>query len=233
MKNQGVQLIGGLAIVVIILAFLLISPDGLSTLTGKRNPDGLYRELSAIQKKIPTQAGKNLFLRQSKNLTKEVDPELIDLDSQIISCNPEVSGLFSSNPTIGGSCLAGPTTLSTTKGMYLGGQCCGALTNTKEYHEHLAVLQKYKNIPDIPLNPYKTPIALAKKWIDYNNATTLNPQQQQTYSEALSISHEGPCCCKCWHYYVNEGVAKKLIKDYGYSAKQVADFWDVSDICGT
>ncbi len=137
------------------------------------------------------------------------------------------------SPTIGGSCLGGQTTLQSTKGLYLGGQCCGVLTDTKEYHEHLEVLQKYKNIKDMVLNPYKTPITLAQKWIDYDNATMLTPNEQAIYDMALSQSKEGPCCCKCWHYYVNEGIAKSLIKQEHYNSQQIVDFWGVSDICGT
>lgn len=230
MKNQGVIVIFILGMT-IILGYFVISPSSLLFLVG--SPQALRAELSSIQEKIPTQAGKNVFLRQSNNLTQKVDPELIDLDSQIISCDSNINSLSSSQPTIGGSCLAGQTTLSSTKGLYLGGQCCGVLTDTKEYHEHLKILQKYKDIPDMVLNPYKTPINLAKKWIEYDNQTTLNEKDQKVFNQALKISHEGPCCCKCWHYYVNEGIAKKMIHDKGWNAQQVADFWDVSDICGT
>lgn len=235
MKREKIALLIILSII-IILAFFVLSPIA-PPIPMKKNPTSTsnsnYQKLLSIQKKIPTEAGKNLFLRQSKNLTMEVDPELIDLDSQIISCNPEVNGLFSRNPTIGGSCLAGPTTLSTTRGMYLGGQCCGALTNTIEYHERLKKLQAYKNMPDIILDPMHTPIALAKKWIDYDNNTTLTADEQKVYDEAYAISEEKPCCCKCWHYYTNEGIAKKMIKDKTFNAKQIADYWDASEICGT
>lgn len=224
--NKKIILIS-LSIFIVLLAFVIINIGN----TGNSNLQ--KQKLTQIYNKIPTQAGKNVFLRQSSNLTKEVDPELVDLDSQIISCDNNVNGLSSSNSTIGGSCLAGATTLSTTKGLYLGGQCCGVLTDTKEYHEHLEALQKYKDIPDMVLNPFKTPINLAKKWIDYDNSTILTPKDQKVFDQALKISHEGPCCCKCWHYYVNEGIAKKMIQDKGWSAQQIADFWDVSDICGT
>jgi hypothetical protein len=99
------------------------------------------------------------------------------------------------------------------------------------YHDQLKKLQVYKNIPDIPLNPYKTPVELAKKWIDYDRATTLDSKNQDIFNQALKLSKEGPCCCKCWHYYVNEGIAKKLIKDKGFNAQQIAEYWDLSSIC--
>ena len=73
---------------------------------------------------------------------------------------------------------------------------------------------------------------MAKKWIDYDSKTTLNTSEQTVYNQTMKISSEGPCCCHCWHYYVNEGIAKKFIHEYGYSSQEVTDFWYVSDICG-
>lgn len=192
----------------------------------------LQQKLLAIENGIPTEAGKQNFIKQSSNLTKPVDPELVDLDSQIISCAPNVDGLLTQNPTTGGSCIAGPTVLKSTAGLYMGGQCCGTLMDTKEYHANLQKLQAYKGMPDIVLDPMHTPILLAKKWIDYDNATTLTPAQQAVYDQAYAMSTEKPCCCKCWHYYTNEGIAKKMIKDGTFDAQQIADYWDSSDICG-
>ncbi len=189
--------------------------------------------LQAIYDKIPTEAGKRNFLTQSNNLTKAVDPELVDLDSQIITCGASIDNLLSGSHSFEGSCLAQGGTLSSVKGKFLGGQCCGTLKDTKERHENLEKLQVYKSMPDIPLDPMHTPIDVAKRWIDYDNATTLNPQEQKVFDQAYAISKEKPCCCKCWHYFVNEGIAKKMIKDGKYNSKQIANFWDVSDICGT
>jgi hypothetical protein len=216
----------GIAIVVAFL-FTLIR-NSLTQPTGSE----LRQQLLAIENSIPTEAGKKNFLKQSDNLTKSVDSELVDLDSQIISCAPSVDSLLSKTPITGGSCVAGPTALQSTAGMYLGGQCCSALTDTKEYHENLEKLQAYKNMPDIVLDPMHTPVALAKKWIDYDNSTTLTPDEQKIYDQAYAISTEKPCCCKCWHYYTNEGIAKKMIKDGTFNAQQIANYWDSSDICG-
>ncbi len=187
--------------------------------------------LAAIEQSIPTATGKALFLQQSQNLTQSVDPTIIDLDSQLITCNPNVDSLLATNPSVGGSCVAGASALSTTTGMYLSGQCCGPMKDLTQYNQELQSLQQYKDIPDVPLNPYKTPVVLAKKWIDYYNATTLTPQEQAIMDQAMQMSKEGPCCCKCWHYFVNEGIAKKMIKDYHYNASQVAAYWDTSSIC--
>jgi hypothetical protein len=53
---------------------------------------------------------------------------------------------------------------------------------------------------------------MAKKWIVYDHGTTLAPAQQKIYDEAYALSEEKPSCCKCWHYFVNEGIAKQMIK---------------------
>ena len=72
-------------------------------------PKSLNEELRITYNNLPTQTGKNLFLIQSQNLTKSVDKELVDLDSQIISCDSSVNSLLSNSPSIGGSCV-GPGT---------------------------------------------------------------------------------------------------------------------------
>ncbi len=186
----------------------------------------------AIYEQIPTKAGKNNFIKQSANLTKVVDPELVGLDSQIVTCSANIDSLLSSSPSFGGSCIASEGTITSLKGKYLGGQCCSALMDTKEYHEHLEKLQAYKSMPDIPLDPMHTPIDMAKRWIDYDKKTTLTPGEQKTYDETYAVSKEKPCCCKCWHYFVNEGIAKKMIKTGTFNSKEIADYWDNSDICG-
>ncbi len=189
--------------------------------------------LAVIEQSIPTEAGKKDFLTQSNNLTQNVDPELVDLDSQIISCDANVDAAASGTGMISGSCIsAAGVSAESVKGKYMGGQCCSALTDTKDYHENLQKLQAYKSMPDIVLDPMHTPVATAKKWIDYDKATTLTPAEQKIYDDAYATSIEKPCCCKCWHYYVNEGIAKKMIKDGTFSTRQIAAYWDASDICG-
>ncbi len=193
----------------------------------------LYAALLATKNSIPTEAGKNDFLKQSNNLTQRVDPELVDLDSQIITCDPGIDSILSGSPNYGGSCVS-PTggTIANMQGKYLGGQCCSALSDTKNYHENLEKLQAYKSMPDIPLDPMHTPVEMAKKWIAYDKSTILTSDQQKVYEEAYAMSKEKPCCCKCWHYFTNEGIAKKIIKDGKFNAEQIAAYWDASDICG-
>lgn len=192
----------------------------------------LHQQLLTIENTIPTDAGKHDFLKQSNNLTQKVDPELVDLDSQIISCGPSVDSLLSQTPTYGGSCVGAGGALGSIRGMYLGGQCCSALMDTAEYHSNLRKLQAYESMPGIPLDPMHTPVAMAKGWINYDNNTTLTPAEQTVFDQAYTLSKEKPCCCKCWHYFTNEGIAKKMIKDGTFTAKQIAVYWDASDICG-
>ena len=182
-------LLGSAIVIVAVLGFFVLSPNALINLVDQKQ--ALSQALAETQSKIPTQTGKNLFLAQSKNLTQKVDPELVDLDSQIISCDSNVDNLMSTG-SIGGSCVGGGTTLSNVKGKFLGGQCCGSMKDTTAYHAQLQKLQAYKNIPDIPLNPYKTPVELAKKWIDFDKATNLTDDQQKVFNQALSMSKEGP-----------------------------------------
>ncbi len=215
-----------------IIAVAVIAGAWVITSRSGKNASTALAADQAAYDKIPTAAGKANFVQQSASLTKPVDPELVDLDSQIISCAPNVDGLLSNNPTTGGSCAAGPTTLASTTGLFMGGQCCGAMKDTVDYHANLQKLQAFRDTPNIPLDPMHTPIAMAKYWIDYDNATTLTPAQQAIYDQAYAISKEKPCCCKCWHYFTNEGIAKKMIIDGTWDAQKIAAYWDASDICG-
>ncbi len=228
MEKRYLIPIGVLGLTVLIAALVVTRTPIFSLVS----PNHALAADQSIYNGIPTDAGKTNFMTQSNNLTKTVDPELVDLDSQIISCAPNVDSLLTKSPTTGGSCLAGPTKLASTTGLYMGGQCCGTLMDTKKYHANLQKLQAYKGMPDIVLDPMHTPIPLAKKWIDYDNATALTPAQQTIFDQAYAISKEKPCCCKCWHYFVNEGIAKKMIIDGAYSAQQIANYWDASGICG-
>ena len=192
----------------------------------------LHDQLLAIENGIPTGTGKQDFEKQSVGLTKSVDPELVNLDSQISTCDADVSDITSSG-TFGGSCVSTMSgTVSSTTPLVLGGQCCSADMDTEDYHANLQKLQAYKGMPDIPLDPMHTPVAMAQMWIAYDHATTLTPAQQAIYDQAYAMSKEKPCCCKCWHYFTNEGIAKKMIVGNKFDAGQIAAFWDASDICG-
>lgn len=115
----------------------------------------------------------------------------------------------------------------------MGGQCCGALTNMTEYNEQIKGLKKFSYIPVVPPNPYNISVQDVKKMLAYDRYTSLTSEQQTVLYQAAKLSDNGgPCCCKCWHWYFNEGVAKELITKYNFDAKQVAEFYDLSDTCG-
>lgn len=193
--------------VIVLGAFLVYSAHHNSI---SPTASALRQELSAIENSIPTGAGKKDFLKQSNDFTQRVDAELVDLDSQIISCDANVDGIASGIGTVSGSCIdANMISAQSVKGKFMGGQCCSALMDTKEYHENLEKLQAYRSMPDIPLDPMHTPIEMAKMWIDYDKNTALTPDEQKIYDDAYAMSKEKPCCCKCWHYFTNEGIAKK------------------------
>lgn len=224
MNNKQIQ-------IALVVALLLIG--GAYYWSSRTNVKPTLAYNQAIYNSIPTEAGKANFMKQSKNLTEQVDSELADLDSQIITCDANVDGIASGNGTFSGSCnAANGGTAQSVAGKYMGGQCCSAMVDTREYHENLEKLQVYKSMPDIVLDPLHTPVGMAKKWIDYDKTITLTLEEQKVFDQAYAISKEKPCCCKCWHYFVNEGIAKKMIKDGTFNAQQIADYWDASDICG-
>ena len=112
------------------------------------------------------------------------------------------------------------------------GACCGAM-DFHRYQEQVEGLKKYKNISQIPEDPYNIPVTLAKELFEYQQSITLNDQQQTIYDEAMEMSHEGgPCCCKCWRWHAFEGQAKYLITQEGFTAEQIAEIWDIEDGCG-
>ena len=113
----------------------------------------------------------------------------------------------------------------------LQGSCCSPM-NPHRYNEQVEGLKKYKDIPEIPPDPYDIDATLAKKFIAYYD-TELTPEEQKAYDYAMMNSNEkGPCCCKCWRWYVYGGLGKYLIKNYQFTGEQVTDVWNLSDGCG-
>lgn len=113
----------------------------------------------------------------------------------------------------------------------LRGSCC-SLMNMHRYEEQVEGLKKYKDIPEIPPDPYDINAGLAKKLKAYYEVQ-LTPEEQKAYDYAMANSHEkGPCCCKCWRWYVYGGLGKLLIQKYGFTGEQVTDVWNLSDGCG-
>ena len=113
----------------------------------------------------------------------------------------------------------------------LQGSCCSPM-DMHRYSEQVEGLKKYKDIPEIPSDPYDINAGLAKQ-LKAHYDDQLTPQEQQAYDYAMANSNEkGPCCCKCWRWYVYGGLAKLLIQKYHFTGEQVTEVWNLSDGCG-
>ncbi len=115
------------------------------------------------------------------------------------------------------------------------GSCCSPMDKHR-YVEQVGglkkYLEKYKNISEIPPDPYDIDAGLAKKLKGYYDAE-LTPEQQKAYDFAMEHSMEkGPCCCKCWRWYVYGGLGKLLIQKYNFTGEQIVEVWNLSDGCG-
>ena len=94
----------------------------------------------------------------------------------------------------------------------LQGSCCSPM-NMHRYSEQVEGLKKYKDIKEIPSDPYDIDASLAKQMLAHYD-DELTPEQQSAYDYAMKYSHEkGPCCCKCWRWYVYGGLGKYLIEN--------------------
>ena len=105
------------------------------------------------------------------------------------------------------------------------------------YSEQVEGLVKFKsvagqNIDKIPDDPYDIEAGLAKELMSYYDLE-LTPEERKAYDYAMQNSHEkGPCCCKCWRWYVYGGLGKLLIQKYNFTGEQVTEVWNLSDGCG-
>ncbi len=113
----------------------------------------------------------------------------------------------------------------------LQGSCCSPM-NWHRYQEQVQGLKKYKDIPAIPSDPYDIEAGLAKTLLSYYDVQ-LTGEEQKAYDFAMQNSNEkGPCCCKCWRWYVYGGLGKYLIKELKFTGEQVTEVWNLSDGCG-
>lgn len=113
----------------------------------------------------------------------------------------------------------------------LRGSCCSPMS-LHRYSEQIEGLKKYNDISVIPPDPYDIEVALAKKLMAYYDIS-LTKEDQKAYDFAMQNSEEkGPCCCKCWRWYVYGGLGKYLIKNHQFTGEQVTDIWNLSDGCG-
>lgn len=113
----------------------------------------------------------------------------------------------------------------------LQGSCCSPM-DIHRYEEQVNGLKKFKDVPEIPSDPYDIDVSFAKKLKAYYDVE-LTPEQQKAYDYAMANSNEkGPCCCKCWRWYVYGGLGKLLIQQYNFTGEQVTEVWNLSDGCG-
>ena len=114
---------------------------------------------------------------------------------------------------------------------HLKGSCC-SLMNWHRYQEQIEGLKKYKNVSEIPQDPYDIEVRLAKKLKEHYDDKLISEEQKE-YDYAMQNSEEkGPCCCKCWRWYVYGGLAKFLIKEKGFTGQKITEVWNLSDGCG-
>lgn len=113
----------------------------------------------------------------------------------------------------------------------LQGSCCSPM-ELHRYSEQIEGLQAYADQPLIPPDPYDIPAVLAADLMSsYDLALTA--EEQGAYDYAMDHSDEnGPCCCPCWRWRVYGGLAKRLIRERGFTGEQVTKIWNLSDGCG-
>ena len=207
----------------IIFVVIIVAVGLIFVFTGKGNGNGKSK-INSVYESLSPQA-KSLYYQQSDGLTREVDSRLVELDQLTIGCfgANKIMQMKESDPN-------------------LGGQCCGALKNADQYRIQLSIIKDFleehrehlgNNADLIPKDPYDVPVANAKKLTKFDNDIVLNSEQQIVYDKAVQLSHHGgPCCCKCWKWYVMSGLAKKLIVDNNVDAEFLAELWDISSSCG-
>jgi len=176
-------------------------------------------EIKEVYDSLSPQA-KSLYYKQSKKLTRPVAARIVELDEKTIGC-------FGPKQVMGMS----------TDEKNLGGQCCGALTDFTAYQiqletiEHFVVENGGRDV--IPADPYDLSVEAAQQLTQFDQDTTLSSSQQMTFENAVAMSHHGgPCCCKCWKWFVMSGLAKNLIVEKDWNQDQIAELWDISSSCG-
>lgn len=217
MNNKKTQLIiGAIAILVIGGLFLFQKKPN------QQNDETTEVSINPIQTvyaALPERA-KTFYYQQSEGLAQPVAERLVELDQLTIGC-------FGTNTIM---------QMSSTD-TNLGGQCCGVLKDIEAYEEQLPALLNFieenGDIELIPKDPYDIPVTHAQMLIALDTDIVLTSEQQSIFDEAVKQSHHGgPCCCKCWKWYMMSGLGKKLIVDYGWDAEQLAELWDLSSSCG-
>ncbi len=168
--------------------------------------------------------GFNLFGLNSTTSKKEIPSETMTLEEKFA-----VLSKTNTNSCGGGESYVAQLSVDGTR---IQGSCCYSM-NFHRYAEQIEELKKYSDYKIIPSDPYDVSSEWADKMIKYGGEKELTLEQQTLYDEAMGLSHEGgPCCCKCWHWYAYEGLAKHLIVEENFTVEQIAEIWDLSDACG-
>ena len=114
----------------------------------------------------------------------------------------------------------------------LQGSCCSPM-DFDTYVKQTTFLKKYKDISQIPSDPYNISAKLAKELLNYDKTMTMTDSEQQILNSALANTKEkGYCCCRCWRWYVYEGLSKYLVRNQHFTSQQITDLLNNSDGCG-
>ena len=114
----------------------------------------------------------------------------------------------------------------------LQGSCCSPM-DLAAYQSQVRGLRAYRDIVQIPRDPYDIPVSLAKRLLSYDRTITLSAAQSRTLRRAVKMSREHRfCCCGCWRWYGNRGLSKYLIAHKGWRASRVARVIGLFQGCG-
>lgn len=206
-----------------IALFLLIVGYGAYALGSRNGPNNVPKAeadpIVQVYNSLSPSAQK-LYYKQSNKLTTPVPERLVELDELQIGC-------------------FGPSNIMSKSADEdnLGGQCCGILKDVEAYEVQLqalhAFIEENEGSDLMPRDPYDMTVTHAQELTQMDEDVKLTAKQQAVYDEAMAASHHGgPCCCKCWKWYVMSGLAKQLIVEEGWNSDQIAQMWDLSSSCG-
>jgi len=114
----------------------------------------------------------------------------------------------------------------------LEGACCNPM-DLATYRAQVQQLERYRDIWVIPTDPYNVAVPVAKTLLGYDSSIRLTSQQQAVYDQAMKMTPDkGPCCCRCWRWDADAGLAKYLITSRHFGARQVASVVWLMNGCG-
>lgn len=127
--------------------------------------------------------------------------------------------------------LGAPELRRMDEGLRLQGSCCFPM-NRARYEQQRRELQRFRKDRVVPRDPYDISVVMAKRLLAYRDIA-LDKSERAAYQRATELSElGGPCCCPCWRWQAFKGQAHFLLDRRGWSARQVAELWDVEEGCG-